>query len=88
MTGAFSGSTSRTASSSAPVVVAPAMNGKMWEHPATRANCETLKKRGVTFIEPAEGMLACGYEGKGRLASPEEIVKKVNEMLAGPADLR
>lgn len=65
----------------APVIVAPAMNGKMWQHAATRANYELLKQRGVGFIEPASGMLACGYEGIGRLAPVEEIVVKVGEML-------
>src|SRR5215831_19780588 len=50
----------------APVLVAPAMNGKMWAHPATQANVDLLKLRGVEFIGPEEGMLACGYEGLGR----------------------
>jgi phosphopantothenoylcysteine synthetase/decarboxylase len=50
------------------------MNGKMWQHPATLRNVETLKAWGVSFIEPAEGLLACGYEGVGRLAPVEEIV--------------
>lgn len=51
----------------APVLIAPAMNGKMWEHPATKANVELLKSRGVEFIGPERGLLACGYEGIGRL---------------------
>ncbi len=60
-----------------PVVVAPAMNGKMWGHPATRANVEVLRSRGVEFVGPEEGMLSCGYEGAGRLASVEAVVGKV-----------
>jgi phosphopantothenoylcysteine synthetase/decarboxylase len=50
-----------------PVLIAPAMNGKMWTHPATVANVAALKARGAEFIGPEEGMLACGYEGIGRL---------------------
>jgi phosphopantothenoylcysteine synthetase/decarboxylase len=65
----------------APLLIAPAMNGKMWEHPATRANVETLKGRGARFVGPAEGMLACGYEGTGRLAEVAEIVARVEEIL-------
>ena len=60
-----------------PVFLAPAMNGKMWLHPATRRNIATLKQDGCHFIEPAEGMLACGYEGIGRLAPVEEILARV-----------
>lgn len=59
----------------APVVIAPAMNVNMWEHPATRANVETLKGRGVTIVEPGSGSLACGMTGSGRLAETEEIVR-------------
>lgn len=66
----------------APLLIAPAMNGKMWEHPATRANTETLKTRGATFVGPAEGMLACGYEGTGRLADVAEIVAHAGKILA------
>ena len=57
----------------APVLVAPAMNGKMWQHAATKENVATLKARGAEFIGPEEGLLACGYEGLGRLWSVEEI---------------
>lgn len=64
----------------APILIAPAMNGKMWQHPATLRNVETLKGWGAKFIEPAEGLLACGYEGVGRLAPVEEIVAAVAEM--------
>ncbi len=65
----------------APVLVAPAMNGKMWEHPATRQNVATLKARGVEFIGPEAGMLACGYEGLGRLWDVDGIVARVAEIL-------
>jgi phosphopantothenoylcysteine synthetase/decarboxylase len=65
----------------AKLVVAPAMNGKMWLHPATQANVALLKKRGAQFIGPAKGLLACGYEGLGRLWPVEEIVKHVVALL-------
>jgi phosphopantothenoylcysteine decarboxylase len=65
----------------APVLIAPAMNGKMWQHPATQRNVETLKAFGHRFIEPAEGMLACGYEGVGRLADVADIVTAANSAL-------
>ena len=70
----------------APVLVAPAMNTQMFAHPAVRANLETLAARGVGFVEPGEGYLACGWIGKGRLAEPEEIVAAAQEVLrpAGP----
>lgn len=67
----------------APVVVAPAMNAKMLEHPATRENVRILRERGVVFVEPREGMLACGYSGKGKLADPAEIVRRVDEIFGG-----
>jgi phosphopantothenoylcysteine decarboxylase/phosphopantothenate--cysteine ligase len=70
----------------APVIVAPAMNVNMWEHPATRANVETLRARGVTVIEPGSGYLACGMVGGGRLAEPAAIVAVVAELLAGAAN--
>src|SRR5499425_2051875 len=57
----------------APILLAPAMNGKMWEHSATQENVEKLKARGVEFIGPEEGMLACGYEGIGRLWKVNDI---------------
>jgi len=66
----------------APILLAPAMNGKMWEHPATQENVETLKARGVEFIGPEEGMLACGYEGIGRLWKVDEIAFRAEFMLA------
>jgi len=65
----------------APVLVAPAMNGKMWLHPATQANVATLKKRGVEFIGPDEGMLSCGYEGIGRLWPVEKIAERALKLL-------
>jgi phosphopantothenoylcysteine decarboxylase/phosphopantothenate--cysteine ligase len=65
----------------APILVAPAMNGKMWKNAATQENVRTLKKRGIHFIGPEEGMLACGYEGIGRLWKVDGIVKKAGELL-------
>ncbi len=67
----------------APVIVAPAMNVNMWEHPATRANVETLRARGVKVIEPGSGYLACGMVGGGRLAEPMVIAAAVAETLSG-----
>src|SRR5688500_5267310 len=64
-----------------PILIAPAMNGKMWLHPATQANVATLKGRGVEFIGPEEGMLSCGYEGIGRLFEPQKIVQRALELL-------
>jgi phosphopantothenoylcysteine decarboxylase/phosphopantothenate--cysteine ligase len=65
----------------APVVIAPAMNVNMWNHPATQANLEVLKKRGVRIVEPGEGYLACGMTGPGRLAENDLIVAAVLETL-------
>ena len=62
---------------STPVLIAPAMNGKMWLHPATQRNVAQLKQDGCHFIDPAEGELACGYEGIGRLAPLEDILARV-----------
>jgi phosphopantothenoylcysteine synthetase/decarboxylase len=64
-----------------PILIAPAMNGKMWLHPATQANAATLKARGVEFIGPEAGMLSCGYEGIGRLFEPEKIVERAFQLL-------
>lgn len=69
----------------APVLVAPAMNGKMWQHPATQENVARLRQRGVEFIGPEEGMLACGYEGVGRLWNVEGIIERVERILAESA---
>src|SRR3982074_2210272 len=66
----------------APILIAPAMNGKMWEHAATRENVEKLKARGVEFIGPEEGMLACGYEGVGRLWKVDDIAFRTEFLLA------
>jgi phosphopantothenoylcysteine synthetase/decarboxylase len=66
----------------APVLIAPAMNGKMWLHAATQQNVETLKSRGVEFIGPEEGMLACGYEGIGRLWNVDDIVERAAAIIA------
>ena len=60
-----------------PVVVAPAMNVRMWEHPATRANVKTLVERGVTFVGPEEGELASGERGMGRMSEPARIIEEV-----------
>jgi phosphopantothenoylcysteine decarboxylase/phosphopantothenate--cysteine ligase len=65
----------------APVLVAPAMNTHMWEHPAVRANVEQLGARGVYFVDPGEGYLACGWVGKGRLAEPDDIVAAADRLL-------
>lgn len=66
--------TSTYLATTAPVLIAPAMNTNMLAHPATQANLATLRARGVHVVEPGEGFLACGWTGKGRLAEPEEIV--------------
>jgi phosphopantothenoylcysteine decarboxylase/phosphopantothenate--cysteine ligase len=72
----------------APVLVAPAMNTVMLEHPATAANLAALRERGVSIIEPASGRLACGSEGKGRLADVETILSAVREALLQERDLQ
>ena len=66
----------------APTLLAPAMNGKMWQHSATVENVEILKARGVEFIGPEEGMLACGYEGLGRLWKVNDIAFRAEFLLA------
>src|SRR5438270_7204458 len=65
----------------APVVIAPAMNVNMWNHPATQTNVEILRKRGVKVVEPGSGYLACGMVGQGRLAENHAIVAAVLESL-------
>ena len=72
---------------SAPVIVAPAMNVNMWEHPATRENIEILRARGVRIVAPDEGYLACGMVGAGRLASTEDIAVAVCAVLGIRHDL-
>ncbi len=71
----------------APVVIAPAMNVNMWNHLATQSNVEVLKARGVTIVDPDSGYLACGMTGAGRLADNETIVAAVMEALGASQDL-
>jgi phosphopantothenoylcysteine synthetase/decarboxylase len=66
----------------AKLLIAPAMNGKMWQHAATQQNVATLKGRGAEFIGPDKGMLSCGYEGVGRLEMVDQIAKRALELLA------
>ncbi len=72
---------------SAPVVVAPAMNVNMWQHAATQQNLATLRARGVHIVEPGEGYLACGMVGSGRMAEPAEIATALRNVLARRQDL-
>lgn len=65
----------------APLVIAPAMNEKMWKHPATRENIGTLKKRGAMVVDVESGDLACGYSGEGRMASPAAVVSALENVL-------
>src|SRR5206468_2227701 len=67
----------------AKILMAPAMNGKMWLHPATQQNVATLKARGVEMIGPDEGLLSCGYEGVGRLGAIEQIGQQVMRLIGG-----
>jgi len=78
---AYDALSSITLASQAPLLVAPAMNGKMWQHPATQQNVATLKKRGVQFIGPEAGLLACGYEGLGRLWNVDGIVAAIERLV-------
>lgn len=64
------------------LLIAPAMNGKMWLHPATQQNAATLKGRGAEFIGPEEGLLSCGYEGLGRLWPVEKVAERVQQLLS------
>ena len=73
--------------STAPVVVAPAMNVNMWNHAATQENVETLRRRGVKIVQPDEGYLACGMTGPGRLAGIEEILAAVGDVAKAQRDL-
>jgi phosphopantothenoylcysteine decarboxylase / phosphopantothenate---cysteine ligase len=73
--------------STAPVVIAPAMNVNMWQHSATQENLATLRKRGVHIVEPGQGYLACGMTGPGRLADNEEILRAVRDVLQAQQDL-
>ncbi|HVT46414.1 MAG TPA: bifunctional phosphopantothenoylcysteine decarboxylase/phosphopantothenate--cysteine ligase CoaBC [Vicinamibacterales bacterium] len=65
----------------APVILAPSMNTNMWEHAAVQANLAVLRSRGVSFVEPGDGYLACGWIGRGRLAEPEDVVAAVEARL-------
>jgi phosphopantothenoylcysteine decarboxylase/phosphopantothenate--cysteine ligase len=71
----------------APVMVAPAMNSNMLAHPAVQQNLRTLQARGVRVVEPGAGYLACGWIGKGRLAEPDEIVEAADRLLRGARTL-
>ena len=71
-----------------PTLIAPAMNPRMWSHPATRANAETLRTRGVALVGPDEGETAEGELGVGRMAEPEDILQAAEELLAGTGPLR
>jgi phosphopantothenoylcysteine decarboxylase/phosphopantothenate--cysteine ligase len=71
-----------------PTLVAPAMNPRMWAHPATRANAETLRARGVVLVGPDEGETAEGELGVGRMSEPDEILRAAEELLAGKSKLR
>jgi len=71
----------------APVLLAPAMNSNMWAHPAVQENLRLLAARGVRFVDPGDGYLACGWMGKGRLAEPDAIVEAAERVLA-PLDSR
>jgi phosphopantothenoylcysteine synthetase/decarboxylase len=65
-----------------PTVLAPTMNTRMWENPAVRRNVETLRSRGARIVGPASGRLACGTEGVGRMAEPQEILAAIEELAA------
>jgi phosphopantothenoylcysteine decarboxylase/phosphopantothenate--cysteine ligase len=71
-----------------PLLVAPAMNPRMWSHPATRANAETLRARGVVLVGPDEGETAEGELGVGRMVEPDEIVRAAEDLLAGTSKLK
>ena len=71
----------------APILMAPAMNTNMFEHEAVRENMATLRARGVRFVEPGEGYLACGWIGKGRLAEPEDVIEAAQAILQPPGSL-
>lgn len=71
-----------------PVLVAPAMNVKMWEHKATQRNVRQLREDGIAFVGPVAGELACGEEGEGRMAEPEEIFRAIEQFLTGKGERR
>ena len=74
--------TSIALATQAPLLIAPAMNGKMWMHAATQENIARLKSRGARFVGPEEGLLACGYEGIGRLWETGGILEEVEKILS------
>lgn len=76
--------TSIALATTAPLLIAPAMNGHMWSHPATTANTATLRSRGAHFIGPAQGLLACGYQGIGRLWDPADIASRALQLASTP----
>lgn len=75
--------TATALASRAPLLIAPAMEAAMWEHPATVANVETLRSRGAHILGPVSGRLASGHEGLGRMVEPDSIVTAVENALAG-----
>ena len=70
-----------------PILLAPAMNGHMYQNPHVKRNVETLSQNGVVFVEPVKGDLACGYQGIGRLNTIEAILEKTEELLHSQEDL-
>ena len=70
-------------SAASPILLAPAMNQRMWDNPVTQRNVETLKKLDRLFIGPESGRLACGDQGIGRMSEPEQIIQRIRELLAG-----
>ncbi|MBW2976246.1 bifunctional phosphopantothenoylcysteine decarboxylase/phosphopantothenate--cysteine ligase CoaBC [Candidatus Woesearchaeota archaeon] len=72
----------------APVLICPAMNVKMWKNPIVQENIKKLQKLNYEFVEPEYGMLACGYEGVGRLANPDKIIERTGAMLKRSSDLK
>lgn len=74
--------TATALASRAPLVIAPAMNTGMWEHPATQSNLATLAARGAAFVDAGTGDLACGTSGKGRMADPQAVFEAVQGLLA------
>lgn len=72
-----------SAAGACPILIAPAMNTRMWNAPATKSNVATLTDRGVEFVGPEDGRLACGDVGIGRMAEPNEIIKAAIKLLAG-----
>ena len=73
--------TSIALATQAPLLIAPAMNGKMWLHPATQENVARLCARGAEFIGPEKGLLACGYEGVGRLWNVDDVIHHIEKIL-------